>query len=136
MAIKAGVNEEFRVGDAWFASVSPKGDWAVVFEDDGETAYLYATRVKADGSLGGILDALHIYNVAQVTDKEKPSRLVLGWSRSGEAAVCLINGYPHAIYDMGSKRATNRTGFPPIDKKSPFSRDVDGWDPTLENAFK
>ncbi len=62
------------------------------------------------------MDALHIYNVANVTDRAKPSVVQLVWSRDGLKAALLINRYPHAVFDFESRRGYCRTGFPPPDK--------------------
>lgn len=40
-----------------------------------------------------ILDALHIYNVRSVIDKEKPSRVQIVWSEDRFKAALFINGY-------------------------------------------
>lgn len=131
------VDEEFRVGDAWFASVSPSGDWAAVFEDDGQTAYFYAMKwdARGDGSFGAVLDALHIYNAENVTDRSKPSRVQIAWTENGSAAMLLINRYPHAVFDRAGKRATCRTGFPPPSDSAPFKR-AENWDAPLVDLFR
>lgn len=137
MPLLVDIDEEFKIGEAWFGSVSPREDWSVVFEDDGTTGYFYATEwdTKGEGSVGKVLDALHIYDVAQVTDRHKPSRVQLGWNQDGTAAILLINKHPHAIFDMKGKRATCRTGFPPPAPDALFQRTQD-WDPALVSLFK
>lgn len=137
MAVYVDVDESFTVGQAWFASVSTDATWAVVFEDDGVTAYLYASTWdnNGEGSFGPVMDAMHIYNVADVTDAGKPSKIQIGWNAEGTAAVLLINGYPHAIYDRATARSCCRTGFPPPGAESPFTR-AKGWDPAMEAIFK
>jgi hypothetical protein len=89
---------------------STKARFVVVFEDDGETGYFYGL----DPSLGDepILDALHIYNVESVKDRDRPSTLQIAWSPSGEHAALLINSHPHAVFDFAGKRGYCRTGFP------------------------
>jgi hypothetical protein len=60
------VEEVFKVGqDNYFDSVSPKNSNSVVFEDNTETGYFYAAETSPDLN---VLDALHIYNVADVID--------------------------------------------------------------------
>lgn len=93
---------------------SPKNSLGVVFEDDGETGYLYAFDT-ASGEMA-ILDSMHIFNVDQVSDGKKPSNLSLVWSADGLKAALLINKYPHAVFDFESKRGYCRTGFPPADR--------------------
>lgn len=41
---------------------SPDGKWWAIFEDNGETGYLYLAVSKPDGSLGPIADDQWIYN--------------------------------------------------------------------------
>lgn len=87
------------------------GRYQAVFEDDGETGYFYALDTeKADNP---ILDALHIYNVQSVADKDEPSELHLIWFGDGMKAALFINSYPHAIYNFADAVGCCRTGFPP-----------------------
>jgi hypothetical protein len=68
---------EFLVGSkVLVAEDSPNGVYSAVFEDDGETGYFYAVRLPQTDD--GILDAVHIYNVTNVTDKDRPDFLSLG----------------------------------------------------------
>lgn len=107
---------EFTVGaETVLESGSPENSFMVVFEDDGDTGYLYGLDRSRDGN--PILDALHIYNVANVTDKHLPSNVKIVWSSDGNKSLLLINGYPHAAFDFVAKRAYCRTSFPPPNKK-------------------
>ena len=75
MSSTIDVEEAIRVGDETFvASDSPAAEYSVVFEDDGDTGYLYALDTSLSESR--ILDALHIYNVANVA-----IRTSLHWCR-------------------------------------------------------
>ncbi|WP_313739286.1 DUF2251 domain-containing protein [Pseudomonas sp.] len=87
-----------------------EGPNVVVFEDDGETGYFYALDISNGDN--PIQDALHIYDVQQISDRDKPSNLRVGWSKDHEKAVLLINDYPHAVYDFEAKRGYCRSGFP------------------------
>ena len=103
---------EFYPGkEAFLDSVSPTNSFAVVFEDDGETGYFYALDTAKEGQ--SILDAVHIYNAGNVTDSDKVSEAMVIWSKTGEQAALLINGYPHAVFDFVAERGYCRTGFPP-----------------------
>jgi hypothetical protein len=106
--------EELVVG-----SRSGDGQAAVVFEDDGETAYFYACQTDN----GPILDALHIYDVAAVTDRRRISEYELGWSPSGRQAILSIDGRPQAVFDFDGRRGWCRTGFPPGQLNN------EGWSP-------
>ena len=104
------LEETFTVGqDTFFDSVSPTSSFGVTFEDDLTTGYFYAVDTKPDLQ---ILDALHIYNVADIIDKDKPSIIQIVWSYNGLIASLLINNYCHAIFDFNSKGGYCRNGFP------------------------
>lgn len=105
--------EVFSVGKPLLLeSNSPEEPFAVFFEDEGETGYFYALNMKLDQP---IVDAVQIYNVANVTDKEIPSKVQIAWSNDGLKSALLINDYVHAVFDFESERGYCRTGFPPID---------------------
>jgi hypothetical protein len=114
---------EFRVGEP-IVIESPAGNspYVVVFEDDGQTAYFYGLDTRQTDQ--PILDALHIYNAANVADSAQASGLQIGWSEDGNAATLLINGYAHAMFDFQTPRAMCATGFPP---QSPYVATHD-WD--------
>jgi hypothetical protein len=111
---------------------SPHSTFAVVFEDDGETGYLYGLDFAREGN--PILDAMHIYNVAQVTDRDEPSLVHRGWSGDGLKAALLINKYPHAIFDFDARRGYCRTGFPPADPN--WSQFDHSWDDAAVELFR
>lgn len=111
---------------------APASDFAVVFEDDGETGYLYGLNLALDGQQ--VLDALHIYNVKQVADGEKPSNLQIFWSEDSLKSALLINQYPHAIFDFEVKRGYCRTNFPPPDER--WTTHGHEWDDSAVELFK
>lgn len=80
--------------------------YGVVFEDDGDTGYFYAT------SKDGILDALHIYNVEDVFDKHIPNHVLILWDDACTLAALCINDYIHAVYDFVAQAGYCRNGFP------------------------
>lgn len=92
---------------------SPSNEYAVVFEDDGETGYFYGLDTRLSDR--PILDALHIYNVQNVTDGDKPSQVQVVWSADGLKSALIINRYPHAVFDFEEHRGYCRSGFPPAD---------------------
>jgi hypothetical protein len=106
------VSERFRPGtDTWIASDSPSSQFSAVFEDDGETGYFYA--YDRGNPERAILDAAHIYNVANITDRDRDSVADFVWSSDGLKAGLLINGHLHAVADFESRRAYCRANFPP-----------------------
>lgn len=103
---------EANIGDIFLDGVSPKFDnYHLVFEDNGETGYLYA--YDTNNGEQPILDALHIYNVHNISDKDIPSLFQIVWSSDGLKGALLINNYPHAVFDLESRRGYCRTNFPP-----------------------
>ena len=99
----------FTVGQDAFIDSTAENSNAVVFEDDGETGYFYV--IDRDDDLN-ILDALHIYNVADVIDKDKPSRIKILWTADSMKAFLSINNYYHAAFDFKEKAGYCRNGFP------------------------
>ncbi len=69
-----------------------------------------------------ILDAVHIYNVKNIVDRDKPSILCIVWSEDGNKCALLINDYPHAAFDFVAKRGYCRTNFPNFSHPG-----KDGW---------
>ena len=116
--------------DTLVEGASSSTQFAVVFEDNGETGYFYACDMSRESS---VVDAMQIYNVNNVTDKYLPSQVVIAWSEDGLKAGLFINRYPHAVFDFTSKRGYCRTNFPPPSKEwSAFHEDHE-WD---ENAIE
>jgi len=117
MAIVITGRQDIRVGTPdHVQGDAPDKAYSAVFEDDGDTGYFYAL----DHGRGGqpIQNALHIYNVANVSDRHLPSEVKIGWSLDSEKVVLLVNGYPHAVFDFSSKQGYCRTGFPPPSSQS------------------
>jgi hypothetical protein len=98
-------------------SASPAGRWIVVFEDDGDTGYLYALdHSEEERGENPVQEALHIYNVANVVDRDRELAARIVWSDDGQKACLLINEYAHAVVDFAEKRGYCRTNFPPPGK--------------------
>lgn len=120
----------FTVGqDTWLAGDSPSGQFACVFEDDGTTAYLYAMELEPEQR---IVDAVHIYNVANVSDAHLPSQAQIVWSPDGWSSALLINDHPHAVFDFRQRRGYCRTGFPP---PSAWATNDHVWDDAALELF-
>ena len=105
------VEETLMVGrPATIQQDSPDGRYSSFFEDDGETGYFYALDLERTGN--PIVDAVHIYNVENVVDRHKPSRVKIVWSNDGMKCALLINEYPHAAFNFSLRRGYCRTNFP------------------------
>ncbi|HXB02550.1 MAG TPA: DUF2251 domain-containing protein [Opitutaceae bacterium] len=123
---------ELEVGKpATFEARSPDGHYAVVFEDEGDTGYFYALDFsQKEGS--PIQEAMSIYDVKNVTDKAKPSEVVLVWTADSRQAAIFINSYPHAVFDFAKKRGYCRRNFP---KPGKWGTDFK-WDESAIDVFK
>lgn len=104
------MSERFHPGTAtWIASDSPSSHFSAIFEDDGATGYFYAYDRSAGA---GILDAVHIYDVATFQGRDRDSDTEIRWSRDGLKAGLFINQYLHALIDFPSRAAYGRTNAP------------------------
>ena len=90
--MQLGAEAKITIGtpDTCVDSTSEGGTTGVVFEDDGTTGYLYAVR---PGTTMELFDALHIYDVANVVDRQTPVTLQVFWDVAGTAAVLLLKGF-------------------------------------------
>ena len=97
MAVKLAAQQTIAVGTkSRVEGPSPSQPFGVVFEDDGETGYFYALDFSRQDN--PIVDALHIYNVVQVSDRHKPSQVQLVWSNDGLKAALLINNNDASVF--------------------------------------
>ncbi|WP_281637693.1 DUF2251 domain-containing protein [Flavobacterium marginilacus] len=99
----------FKVGDDTFIDSTTENNNTVVFEDNCETGYFYA--IDRNNGLQ-MLDGLHIYNVANITDKQDPCTLKILWTEDLTKAFLSINNYYHAVFDFKNKAGYCRNAFP------------------------
>ena len=112
-----GSEQDLVVGKATVIECdSPDGKRGVVFEDDGETGFFYARDYLLPSP--SIADALHIYNVAGVTDRNRPSRLKIIWTRDFSAAALLINQNPYAAFNFSERCGYAEDPFPEPNSKT------------------
>lgn len=97
-------------------SDSPDAARGVVFEDDGSTGYFYARDYSMPQHL--FVDALHIYAVEGVTDRDRPSTMKIIWTRDFDAAALLINQRPHAVFHFGQRCGYAQDPFPAADPRT------------------
>lgn len=132
MPIYVVAEKQYVVGQPTIVEeVAPEGDFVAIFEDDGTTGYFYAVDISQEEQI--IQDAVHIYNVADIVDRELPSTIKVGWSVDNMKAVLIINDYPHAVFDFQAKRGFCRTGFPPPPSNGQWSTEGHAWS---ESAIK
>ncbi len=111
MSASLVTQEQLTIGKAQIIqSPSPNNTFVAMFEDDGETGYFYA----CDSSIATfILDAMHIYNVKEVTHANKAFRFEIAWSNDGTKAALFVNQVAHAVIDFSAKRGYCRSNYPP-----------------------
>lgn len=103
---------------AFLESKSPAGQYEVVFEDDGTAGYFYALDLSRGGN--PIVDTVHVYRVALVTDRAKFSVFKIAWSLDGHQALLVINDHVHAVFDFEKQHGYSRAGVPTAN--SPWQR--------------
>ena len=90
---------------------SPTSPFQIVFEDDGDTGYLYAVRRNHDDSIK-ILDAVHLYTVSTVANADHPIEVKLVWDDPGRLGGVLIEDHCHALFDFDEERGHCIDEFP------------------------
>lgn len=134
MTILVTAQAQLIVGEAMaIKSLAPDGMLAAVFEDDGNTGYFYALDESVEGN--PVRDAVHIYNVEDISDVHIPSDVKIGWSEDCLKCVLLINGYPHGVFDFEGKNGYCRSGFPPQVNRE-WSVQGHAWDDYVDNFFR
>lgn len=130
--MQLGNELKYTVGtaDTYLDSTAAGGTVGVMFEDDGTTGYLYALEPGAEMT---ILDALHIYNVADVADRQLPVTAQLFWTVEETAVALIINGYCHALYDFQRQAGFCRNAFPPAQNGQTLKREL--TDELVEQYF-
>jgi hypothetical protein len=100
-----------RGEECFIESRSPENAYAVIFQDDGDTAYFYAAQSESGTDQLVILDALHIY---QVDDQPAgPCQLGILWSMDWLACALILNDTCHALFDFETRGGYNINAFPP-----------------------
>lgn len=134
MTVHVTAQAQLIVGEAQVVeSLAPEGEYAAVFEDDGDTGYFYALDGSAEGN--PIQDALHIYNADDVSDGHIPSEVQIGWSEDSKKCVLLINGYPHGVFNFDTKNGYCRSGFPGPAGDA-WSAEGHHWDDAVDDFFR
>lgn len=95
---------------------------AVMFEDDGQTAYFYAIDMNKNES---VVDSLHVYNVESIVNVELQNecKLQICWSEGGNVAILLLNDQPYAAFDFVKLIGYNHSHFPEPELGSMWSRE-------------
>ena len=106
--------QAFTAGEDTFIDCrASENNFAVVFEDDTDTGYFYAVEVEPETGKQNILDALHIYNLEEVPEKQRAGKIRIFWSTDWQRCALIINDYCHAIFDFENHGGYCRNEFPP-----------------------
>lgn len=114
-------------------SRAPDTNFVVVFEDDGETGYFFAVDAAAEGNK--VQDGVHVYDVAAVSDRDKPVHVHIGWSADSHKAVLMVDGYPQAVFDFEARRGYCRTGFPEPRAEGDWGKHSHAWSDDTARLF-
>lgn len=87
----------------------PASSFGVMFEDDGQTGYVYAVQNAGEGS--GILDALMVYQMRPGDQPSSPRFLTLRWAYPVVAVY--LDSALAAAYDFHGRRRFGVLRFPP-----------------------
>jgi hypothetical protein len=129
-----GAAHTTKIGDKLVLQAkAPSSSFVVVFEDDGDTGYLYALAPGASGEME-LLDALHIYN-AEADLRGTDVRLELAWSEDGERAGLRVNTALWALFDFPRQTGWSRSNFPPPAGRWRMDGERPSWNDALIHEF-
>ncbi len=110
----------------------------MVFEDEGVAAYAYACDRSQETQEQAILDAMLIYNVASLEDRERERLAAVQWSADGVEAVLYLDGTAQALIDFGRHEACCRTNFPNFmeSEQDRWRQSSHAWEPARLERFE
>ncbi len=128
----------FTPGRAFLSVNSPVVPWTVVFEDEGVAAYFYACDRSRETQEESILDAMLIYNVASLQNRETQRLASVEWSRDGQRAVLYLDGTAQALFDFEAHVGHCRTNFPNFLEGSgaPWRKSTHAWSDEALQQFE
>jgi hypothetical protein len=117
------MQRQINVGEPTvFEAIPERSRFGVVFEDDGETGYLYGLDFSRPEQ--PIADALHIYNVSDA-NRGRYAVVTIEWIPDRDGAVLYVGSTAEAVFDFTGSRAFCRSGFPPAGTSFALSHE---WD--------
>lgn len=119
----------FTPGNAFLSSNSPQVPWTVVFEDEGVSGYAYACDRSHEAQDEAILDAVLIYNVGSLQERDKERIAAIQWSHDGLQAVLYLDGTPQALMDFAVGESCCRLNFPNFmeSQGDPWRKSTHAW---------
>jgi hypothetical protein len=112
---------------------APNGEFAAVFEDDGDTGYFYATHGAA--SEHRIHAAAHIYNVQSISGSGRYVSVKVGWSSDSAKVMLIIDDIPQAVFDFRARQGFCRTGFPCSPSHGDWTMNPHPWSDSVMGLF-
>lgn len=97
--------------ETFIESTNPENPYAVVFEDDTDTAYFYAIEYETEDQQR-VLDALHIYEKERYPGNGTSCELCIVWSRDWLKCALVIDNICHAVYDFEHQGGYSLNEFP------------------------
>ena len=95
-------------GSGVYSKAFAGSGFGIVFEDDGETSYLYATNEGHDQ----IYDTLHIYDQNDQKVLQTGQEVFIIWNPKLCKAGMYYDDQFHAVIDFKQRKACCRNGFP------------------------
>ena len=99
--------------DVHIESRSLENNYGVVFESNDETGYFYAFEIDGESDEQHILDALHIFETAEISNRKKKINLKIIWSKDWMKSALILNDECHAVFDFEKHGGYNINEFPP-----------------------
>ena len=93
-------------------SRSPSQPFLTVFEDDGETGYVYALDIGHERG-AKIVDALQVYVAKEEFGDVDESIVRIRWSPDGTKSGLELDGELRAVFDFVGRIGCSISGFPP-----------------------
>ena len=110
-------------GPEVYAKAFEGAGFGVVFDDDDETGYLYATTEDFEE----VLDGLHLYNADSPDRVKLNEKVYIVWNSLLGKAGLYFHGAFQAVVDFRNAACCCRTGFPPAEP-SGWCRSSHRWD--------
>lgn len=104
--------------------------YGLVFDDDGETGYLYVTNED----FSEVLDSLHLYNTDTEFAPKVGETAYFVWSRKLMKAGLFYRGGYMAVVDFANEAACCRSGFPEAPAGG-WCTSSHSWDPDMEEGL-